>query len=369
MRLCIVTWLGTGNFGTSLQSYALHKKLQEMGYSVSILHYFTFGDFTFWGRIYKWLKLNRVLLSQIIKGEYFSKKQKKIRQFNKKNYYHQRIKTYEQYKCLLQETQAFVTGSDQIWNCYNGFVPFYFLDFSGDVKRIAYASSMGTSDFPSVYKSVVKELLVKFSHIGVREKTAVPIISELLERTDIVQVADPTFLLSSTQWLDFSMTADIEIEIPSRFILCYFVGNNPSYQQQVEDIKQHLGMEKVILIPSLENKYMQLPYAQIYNAAGPKEFVRLLSCASFICTDSFHAIALSINLQKDFIALKRFQDADEKSQNSRIYDVLEHYGLDHRIYENKDLKLYQSISYELINLKVIHDREECIAYLRNAIEK
>lgn len=32
-------------------------------------------------------------------------------------------------------------------------------------------------------------------------------------------------------------------------------------------------------------------------------------------------------------------------------------------------KLYQPISYKLINLKVIHDREECIAYLRNAIEE
>ena len=138
MKVCIVTWLGTGNFGTSLQSYALHMKLSEMGYNVSILHCFTPDDFTFGGRIYKWLKLSRILFSQIIKGEYFSKKQKKIRQFNKKNYCHQKIKTYGQYRCLLQETQTFVTGSDQIWNCYNGFVPFYFLDFAGDVKRIAY---------------------------------------------------------------------------------------------------------------------------------------------------------------------------------------------------------------------------------------
>ena len=115
-----------------------------------------------------------------------------------------------------------------------------------------------------------------------RESTAVPIIGELLERTDIVQVADPTFLLSSTQWLDFAMTADIEIEMPFHFILCYFVGNNSSYQQQVEDIKQHLGIEKVILIPSLENKHMQLPHAQIYNAAGPKEFVRCLVLLAFV---------------------------------------------------------------------------------------
>lgn len=363
-----MTWLGTGNFGTSLQSYALHKKLQEMGYDVSFLHYFTPDDFTFRGRVHKWLKLGRTLFSQMIKGGYFSKKQKKLRRFNKKNYCHQTIKTHKQYRCLLQETQTFITGSDQIWNCYNDFVPFYFLDFAGNVKRVAYASSMGTSNFPPEYKSIVKEMLAKFSYIGVRENSAVPIISELLERTDIVQVADPTFLLSSTQWLDFAMTADVEIEIPSHFILCYFVGNNSSYQQQVEDIKRNLGIEKVILIPSLENKTMKLPHAQIYNAAGPKEFVHLLSCASFVCTDSFHAIALSINLQKEFIALKRFQDVDEKSQNTRVYDVLEHYGLDYRIYENKDLKLYQPIYYELINLRVIHDREQGIAYLRNAIE-
>ena len=69
MKVRIVTWLGTGNFGTSLQSYALHKKLQEMGYSVSILHYFTPDDFTFRGRIYKWLMLGRTLLSQMLKGE------------------------------------------------------------------------------------------------------------------------------------------------------------------------------------------------------------------------------------------------------------------------------------------------------------
>lgn len=368
MKVCIVTWLGTGNFGTSLQSYALHMKLREMGYDVSILHGFTSDDFTYRGRIYKLLKLGRTLLSQMLKGEYFSKKQKKIRKFNKQNYCHQIVKTNGQYKCLLQETHTFITGSDQIWNCYHGFVPFYFLDFAGDVKRIAYASSMGTSDFPPANKSVVKELLARFSHIGVREKSAVPIISELLERTDIVQVADPTFLLSSTQWLDFAMKADIEIEIPSRFILCYFVGDNPSYQQQVEDIKQYLGIEKVILIPSLENKHIQLPHAQIYSAAGPMEFVRLLSCASFICTDSFHAIALSINLQKDFIALKRFQDTDEKSQNSRIYDVLEHYGLMWRIYDNQDLNLYCPISFSEINEKMLHDQEQCVSFLKSAIE-
>ena len=36
-KIAIVTWLGWGNFGTSLQSYALHHKLEMMGYDVCYL--------------------------------------------------------------------------------------------------------------------------------------------------------------------------------------------------------------------------------------------------------------------------------------------------------------------------------------------
>ena len=57
------------------------------------------------------------------------------------------------------------------------------------------------------------------------------------------------------------------------------------------------------------------------------------------------------------------------STNKIILDKKFYYEVDSKEYENKDLKLYQPISYKLINLKVIHDREECIAYLRNAIEE
>ena len=35
--ISIVTWLGCGNFGTSLQSYALHEKLKQLGYDVNII--------------------------------------------------------------------------------------------------------------------------------------------------------------------------------------------------------------------------------------------------------------------------------------------------------------------------------------------
>ena len=44
-NIVLVTWVGNGNYGTSLQSFALHRKLEMLGYKVSLLQNFpnTFG--------------------------------------------------------------------------------------------------------------------------------------------------------------------------------------------------------------------------------------------------------------------------------------------------------------------------------------
>lgn len=39
-RISIVTWFDSGNYGTTLQSFALHKKLQDLRYNVNILKEF-----------------------------------------------------------------------------------------------------------------------------------------------------------------------------------------------------------------------------------------------------------------------------------------------------------------------------------------
>ena len=33
----LVTWIGSGNYGTTLQSFALHEKLRLLGYDVFII--------------------------------------------------------------------------------------------------------------------------------------------------------------------------------------------------------------------------------------------------------------------------------------------------------------------------------------------
>lgn len=369
MKIVLVTWLSTGNYGTGLQSYALHKKLQEMGYDVCILPFFALSDFTLTAKIKKVVRYYPKYYAKLFLKRLFfeSKSQRKLREFNNSNYNIRLIKTQAQYEELLKESDVFIAGSDQIWNCYHSFNPFYFLSFAGDKKRIAYASSIGTSDFPEEKKDQIKYLLSKFSHIGVREETAVRAVKDLIYEADVRQVADPTFLLDDKHWRNFACKATLEFDLPEKYILCYFVSNESYTIEQLETIKQKLDISNVIVIPAKENEKINIPEAFIYPDAGPHEFVYLLSHATCVCTDSFHATAISINMQKDFIEFKRFKDENRQSQNSRIYDLLEHYNLTARLYDSQEASLYNPINYTEITDIVERDRKDCIAYLQNSI--
>ena len=52
MYVNLVTWLGTGNYGTSLQSYALHEILKEMDYNVRFVHSFSPENFSLKKRLF-----------------------------------------------------------------------------------------------------------------------------------------------------------------------------------------------------------------------------------------------------------------------------------------------------------------------------
>lgn len=371
-RITLVTWLGSGNFGTSLQSFALHRKLQNLGYSVTFLSGCP-KKFTIKNKIKYVLGLIGVDLGSIkrkMKGENLTPKQRKLKRFIQDNYnLAEAINSKRQLDRIVDNTEVFVTGSDQIWNTVYCFNPFYFLDFAKDKKRIAYASSMGVSDFPNEHKQAVKSLLSKFQHIGVREQTAAKAISSLLERYDIRQVLDPTFLLYKKDWFAISEKADIEIDIQNKYIFCYLIGNNSWYKEQLQDVVASTGIKKVIVVPAVENKDFSVEGATIYDAAGPLEFIKLIKESTFVCTDSFHATALSLNMEVPFVEFMRFSDDSKGSQNSRIYDILERYNLTYRIYNKTDKRWAEIIDYSDVSNQINNDRKTSLDFLVESIER
>lgn len=369
-NILLITWIGGGNFGTCLQSYALNAKLKNLGYNVSFVQDIPIKFKSYIRLAFGFgLKVAKKILRKFCKTANTNSLQcAKRRKFQQENYNVLRINTASKLKEVVKNTDCFITGSDQIWNTYVHFNPRFFLDFADGKKRVAYASSIGTDDVKEEYKEAVKQHLLKFDHIGVREEAAVKALCKLTGRNDIVQVLDPTFLLTPMDWREMSKNAEIEIKIPQNYILCYLIGANSWYTKQLDAVKEKTKIQNIVIIPSAENPNFTFENAIVYKDASPIEFIHLLQKATFVCTDSFHASALSINNSKNFVEFMRFKDDDVKSQNSRIYNLLEHYGLTERIYDKCSDSWTEHIEYERVQKILDNDRKRSLDYLVNAIE-
>lgn len=370
-RIQIVTWLGNGNFGTSLQSYALYHFLSVKGYDCSILSSFNYKHFSLKGyfkMILSALGIMKIRERRKIKKATDSRKLMKLSEFFEHNIRQESVSNPWQYRNLLRNTDVFCVGSDQVWNAYFNFSPFNFLDFAGNVKRISYASSMGTKDFPEEYKETIKNLLLKFAHISLRETTGREAVSRLTGRNDIKTVLDPTFLLTAKDWNSVSEQSRMEISVPKNYMLVYLIGNNDNYPEQVRELQTKTGIENVIVIPAVENPNFEIKGSIVYRDAAVPEFVKLLKEAAWVCTDSFHATALSINIGKNFTEFLRFKDSDQGSQNSRIYDVLDTFMLQNRLYNEMQDLWSKPIDYKESHAILDHLRMDSTDWLINAIE-
>ena len=149
-NIVLVTWIGGGNYGTSLQSFALHRKLELLGYNVSFLLKFP-DRFRFKDNvkcILCKLGIDMNIIKKLIRPTKQSIKQKKLADFVSDNYNICEIHSQGDLSKLIEKTDAFVTGSDQIWNTAYSFNPFYFLDFAGESKKLLTLQVLDWKIFP-----------------------------------------------------------------------------------------------------------------------------------------------------------------------------------------------------------------------------
>lgn len=421
MRIKLVTFAPHPNFGTCLQSYALNSVLRNMGHDVEFIYngrdwpsrgfygnikdlfkyilpasfverirskkkrtHATINSITdvakhippeiitlpnsylrylisfipFYEIIYKYWKCRSLQWVKVYKFTY-----------EDDNYKMKRLYIMSQYAAVEKDADIFITGSDQIWNPYcGGFNPMMFLEFVKNTKCIAYSSSISRTEFPIEVRERARKDLSKFQHIAVRERMSVNMLKSLLGRDDIQQVVDPTYLLSSQQWIEFGDRAQIEFSIPERYIFCYFIGfRREDYQSMVEDVKMQTGLIDVITVDCV-NCNINYGGGILYKDAGPYEFIYLLKHASFVCMDSFHATVFSLKFHIDFAhILKTKEETDQTSQNIRMHDLLNYYGLSYKLYYGNSSSWLKPINWDVVDQKMNKEIKESLRYLENAI--
>ncbi|MED4209306.1 polysaccharide pyruvyl transferase family protein [Priestia megaterium] len=337
MKICTITCHDVYNHGASLQAYGLMKYLMNCGHEVEIIDYKP----DYLSNHYKLLDINNpkweknivtklIYLTLKIPGRVSGLKRKKAFDRFTSQYLKltkSRFNSNEELKKNLPYADAYLCGSDQIWNTLhrNGKDPAFYLDFVPNEKiKASYAASFATDTISDQYKLIVKERVERLGGVGVREKSGV----EILRRLDInkaVNVVDPVFLLGQEEWNNIGTR-----EFKEKYILIYDFDNSDLIKKMAKQISKEKGY-KIYTINQSKLKYAD----EYYIFDGPETFVSLVRNAQYVMSNSFHAAVFSIIYEKDFVIVNR-----KEAINTRMRDLLDDLKLNNRLV-NEDYKLNQ----------------------------
>ena len=369
MKIATLTFHASHNYGSVLQAYALAKQLELMGNEVQILNLRTQIQRNCYQKIptfHRWIDRIFFLIN---KKKIFKRYDEYERFINNVLPITAREFTSEaELTDICNDFDAFVCGSDQIWNpVCRDFDPAYYLQFldkENHAKRIAYAPSFGKHEFDEATTKQINAWAKDFNSISVRELKGKAVLNEI-DPANISVVCDPVVLLDKKYWEE--LAAEPNIKEP--YMLVYFLENNHGRKDFTDTLSQQLGLKVVVLTEYLRD--MAKPYIKKYDAS-PEEFVGLFQHASFVYTNSFHGTAFSTIFRKPFITVIAPDQVNAANNNdSRKIDYLTKIGLESRLVQNdlpgKDELM--KVDYEAANKKMEEFREFSYQYLKRALEE
>lgn len=361
-KIGIVTWHYNPNYGGLLQAYALQETIKKLGYNPEFVNYRPDIN-TLKKRTIRKLKDTYIMF---VKPEIHTGRKSKYKFVEEKLNVG---KLYYSYDDLSNEADEVydvgICGSDQIWSNNTGIVnPLYYLTFVDERKRISYAPSIGYNKIPDNIREEFKEYVDKIRYLSVREEKGAEIIKSITGR-DAKVVLDPSLLISKEEWLKEIKTKH-RISPNGKFILLYILGDNYEHVEYAKKLSEYTGYE----IIALETKNSRLKGLKTFSG-DPFDFIELINNASYVLTDSFHGVAFSINLEKQFVAFKRFKDNELTSQNSRIYNILNKTDLKDRLISTDEPVTFLEnniIDYNIVRPLLEAERKLSTDFLLKSIE-
>lgn len=390
----IVTITDGSNYGNNLQNYAVIQVLKKLGYDAYTIK--TDYEYSFFGQLFRKIKRfinssnsvgvssDNALSSPVISNDSNTvqnySKTSKIKSMLLTNYRAVRFSDFSnKYLCkshekcieaspvINNEYDILVFGSDQIWNFTLNRIKnapdYYCGNFAPQINKIAYSASVGVDYIPDEFKELFKNSVSKFNAISVREESGQAALSNL--NLNSLVTLDPTLMLDCDEWMKIAKKPKY-INNKS-FILTYFLGDVSSETETfISSISEKYNLDIVNLTMDW------VAYSKINNkqhfVTSPSEFVWLVNHCDLVLTDSFHACAFSIIMDKPFRFFQRKQAGLEK-MNSRIQTLAGKLCIDEWFVgdtteplENVFYKDYTKLKYNLDN-----EREFSLSYLENAL--
>ncbi len=345
MKIGIITLFGNDNYGNKLQNYALQEVLKSLG-TIDV------------ETIINEKKSLKKMINNLFDNNKPNDRIQSFIEFNHNIKYSNYTVNMNRPK-LNNSYDVLIFGSDQIWNCdFEGKYPLFYGDFKSKAKLISYSASMGKNFIDPKYLNKYIKCLNKFSFISVREISSKLYLESILKKDSIEVHIDPTMLLTSSDWDKISKKPKKLDVCPNKYILNYFLGNQPEeIKSEIRRIARKFDCDIIDLLDK-KGKY--------YNC-GPSEFVFLEKNAFLICTDSFHSSVFALIFNKPFIVFERNQKNIE-SMSSRLDNLIDLFQLKNRKFNgNKITKNNIEHDYSKAYIILEEEQKKALTYLKKAI--
>lgn len=366
MKAGVITFHSAFNFGASLQTWALQKVLHNFGVDNYVIHYHpdVIDD------LYDPIPSKNPLKRFYFRMRLMMKKDGRIRLLRYKRYnqfIHEQFKligdcrTYEDLEKTDFGLDAYIVGSDQVWNSdhIGGYNPAYFLEFAPkDKLKIAYAASVGREFIFPKYHDDIKNALTSFDAISIREESSLEMMQMLTDKPVNV-VLDPTLLLTKEDYEDIKSFPDPG----EKYILVYMMEYNKEFVKLANRISRATGLP----IIQRRNRTLFANEIQSCFTNTPGEWLGLIENAEYVFTNSFHGTVFSLIYKKPFISMLH------SGTGARTEDLLRSVGEEsHLLYNIKDFNDFSQFYIkdpEALDKKIAKLRESSLAFLKDALNQ
>ena len=357
MKIGILTYHRSHNYGALLQAVALRYRLVKFGHEVYFIDYWPEYHRQMYSLVpnvgFSFLlkRIQRICSFMLL----YKSRKKRLLAFNKF------IDTYiNPYTHIYAENAKFdviIYGSDQIWRKQEGlsghFDAVYFADnILMTRKNISYAASMGNIDLLDSDYVFLKDYLNRFSYISVREDYLRDVVDKLGYNSQMV--LDPTLLLLKSEWNELFKIKRI---YKYKYVLYYRLLNDSFDEKQIRNFANTLDCELIILDGAVREIGRN-----VVSTAGPMEFLSLIKYADFVFSSSYHGLMFSLIFEKQFYV-------SFKENAARAQSILSNLNLSNRLLAPMGIiPLYKDeINYCVVEKKIEKLRNNSLEYILKSI--
>lgn len=355
MKIAIITFQSAINYGAVLQVYALSGYLKQQGHEPTVIQYCPTDEL-------RGVIKNRFGVFGLHPADYINVFRRHAFRAFRKRYIPETQRRFDRISELnqLEGFDAYICGSDQIWNAEltgGALDPAYFLSFAkAGTPKIAYAASTGGNDFGN--EAIAANLLKCFTSISVREASLAPKVAELSGQ-GVVSVLDPTLLP-----VDYS---ELVRPMTKKFILLYALQEAPGIYRRARQLSKMTGLPLI----NLGARVNQWKHPGRQYCCNPQDFVSLFKHASLVVTNSFHGTVFSTIFQRPLFSCAL--EGAIAHRNVRMVDYLANLGLSNRFFQadvmltQSHLERAQSIDWEQVTQKMEAMRVDSVAFLNRSL--